>query len=64
MKIFQNCFYYPVEKLECVNHCDKRMGTALWKKAKEGKLGGSHHGALTANAPHCSLIITMRSCIT
>ena len=42
--------YYPVEKLECVNHCDKRMGTALRKKAKEGKLGGRRHGALTANA--------------
>ena len=26
------------------------MGTALQKKAKEGKLGGRHHGALTANA--------------
>ena len=42
--------YYSVEKLECVNHCDKRMGTAPRKKAKEGKLGGRRHGALTANA--------------
>ncbi|KAK7098137.1 hypothetical protein V1264_002497 [Littorina saxatilis] len=45
---------YPVEKLECVNHCDKRMGTALRKKAKEEKLGGRHRGALTANA--CTIL--------
>jgi hypothetical protein len=38
---------YPVEKLECINHCDKRMGTALRKKAKEEKLGGRRWGALT-----------------
>ena len=43
-----NC--YSVEKLECVNHSDKRMGTALQKKAKQGKLGGRRDGALTANA--------------
>lgn len=42
--------FYPVRKLECVNHCDKRMGTALRKKAKEGKLGGRRYGSLTANA--------------
>ncbi|XP_076444868.1 uncharacterized protein LOC143282880 [Babylonia areolata] len=41
---------YDVKKLECVNHCDKRMGTALRKKNKEAKLGGRRHGALTAGA--------------
>lgn len=41
---------YPVTKLECINHLDKRFGTALRKKAKEGKLGGRRHGALTAKA--------------
>ena len=29
-----------VKKLECVNHVDKRMGTALLKLAREKKLGG------------------------
>lgn len=38
-----------IDKLECLNHCDKRMGTALRKRAKEGKLGGKRRGALTAN---------------
>ena len=42
--------FYPVRKLECVNHCDKRLGTALRKKAKEECLGGRCYGALTANA--------------
>ena len=42
--------FYPVRKLECVNHCDKRMGTALRKKAKEERLGGRRYGALTANS--------------
>ena len=42
--------FYPVEKLECLNHCDKRMGTALRKKAKEAHLGGRRYGSLTANA--------------
>ena len=42
--------FYPVRKLECVNHCDKRMGTALRKKAKEERLGGRPYGALTANS--------------
>ena len=37
-----------VEKLQCVNHCDKRTGTALRKRAKDEKLGGKRHGALTA----------------
>ena len=46
--------FYPVEKLECVNHCDKRMGTALRKKAKEERLGGHRYGALTANA--CNIL--------
>ena len=41
--------FYPVKKLECINHVDKRMGTALRKKAKEEKLGGQGYGALTAN---------------
>ena len=38
-----------MKKLECINHVDKRMGTALRKKAKEEKLGGRGYGALTAN---------------
>ena len=41
---------YPVEKLECLNHCDKRMGKALCKKAKEAKLGGRRCGAVTAKS--------------
>ncbi|KAL8589053.1 hypothetical protein ACOMHN_055066 [Nucella lapillus] len=45
---------YRVKKLECVNHCDKRMGTALRKKAKEAKLGGHRRGALTAGA--CNIL--------
>ncbi|XP_076454221.1 uncharacterized protein LOC143289180 [Babylonia areolata] len=45
---------YPVKKLECVNHCDKRMGTALRKKAKEAKLGGRRRGALTIAA--CNIL--------
>jgi hypothetical protein len=36
-----------IEKLECVNHCHKRMGTALRKAQKEKKLGGKGHGRLT-----------------
>ena len=42
--------FYPVEKLECLNHCDKRMGTALCKKAKEAHLGGKCYGSLTVSA--------------
>ncbi|KAL8561275.1 hypothetical protein ACOMHN_047130 [Nucella lapillus] len=52
-KAVKDANLYQVEKLECLNHCDKRMGTALRKKAKECKLGG-RHGALTANA--CSIL--------
>ncbi|KAL8589050.1 hypothetical protein ACOMHN_055063 [Nucella lapillus] len=36
-----------VTKLECVNHCHKRMGTALRKAATEGRLGGRGVGRLT-----------------
>ena len=46
--------FYPVRKLECVNHCDKRIGTGLRKKAKEERLGGRRCGALTANA--CNIL--------
>lgn len=37
----------PIIKLECINHVQKRMGTALRKKAKEAKLGGRGQGKLT-----------------
>ena len=36
-----------ITKLECINHCHKRMGTALRKKAKESRLGGRGTGKLT-----------------
>ena len=39
---------YPVQKLECLNHASKRMGTALRKLAKDEKLGGRGEGRLTA----------------
>jgi len=42
---------YPgitVEKLECINHAHKRMGTALRKLSSQGKLGGKGVGKLTA----------------
>ncbi|XP_070202967.1 uncharacterized protein [Littorina saxatilis] len=41
---------YPgvqVEKLDCVNHAHKRMGTALRKLAKDERLGGKGVGRLT-----------------
>lgn len=41
---------YPgkvIEKEECINHADKRMGTALLKKSKEARLGGKGKGKLT-----------------
>ncbi|KAK7106560.1 hypothetical protein V1264_017799 [Littorina saxatilis] len=41
---------YPgvqVEKLDCVNHAHKRMGTALRKLAKAERLGGKGVGRLT-----------------
>ncbi len=37
-----------VEKLECINHAHKRMGTALRKLTKEKRLGGRGKGRLTA----------------
>lgn len=37
-----------VKKLDCLNHAHKRIGTALRKQAKEGKLGGAGVGRLTA----------------
>ncbi|KAL8583884.1 hypothetical protein ACOMHN_009638 [Nucella lapillus] len=62
-KAVKDANLYQVEKLECLNHCDKRMDTALRKKAKECKLGGRRHGALTANA--CSILQSYyRSAIT
>lgn len=42
-----NLNLYPVEKLECVNHAHKRMGTALRKLAKQERLGGNGYGRLT-----------------
>ena len=36
-----------IEKLECVNHVHKRMGTALRKLTKEERLGGRGQGRLT-----------------
>lgn len=36
-----------VDKLECLNHAHKRMGTALRKLAKEERLGGKGVGRLT-----------------
>jgi hypothetical protein len=36
-----------ITKLECVNHCHKRMGTALRKAKNEKKLGGKGPGRLT-----------------
>ena len=36
-----------IEKLECVNHAHKRMGTALRKLSKEERLGGRGKGRLT-----------------
>ncbi|XP_070178777.1 uncharacterized protein [Littorina saxatilis] len=53
-KAVSDANFYPVKKLECINHCDKRMGTALRKKAKEEKLGGRRHGALTAKT--CNIL--------
>lgn len=45
-----------IEKLECVNHCHKRIGTALRKKAKEEKLGGKKFGSLTVHT--CNVLQT------
>ncbi|XP_025097592.1 uncharacterized protein LOC112565918 [Pomacea canaliculata] len=36
-----------IKKLECVNHCHKRMGAALRKKSTEDNLKGRKYGALT-----------------
>ena len=36
-----------IEKLECINHVDKRMLSALLSRAKTEKLGGNGKGALT-----------------
>ena len=38
---------HPIEKLDCVNHADKRMGTALTKAIADHKLGGKGQGRLT-----------------
>ncbi|XP_070176989.1 uncharacterized protein [Littorina saxatilis] len=37
----------PITKLECTNHLPKRMGTALRKASKDGRLGGRGEGRLT-----------------
>ncbi|KAL8578095.1 hypothetical protein ACOMHN_055415 [Nucella lapillus] len=42
-----------VTKLECVNHCHKRMGTALRKAQTEGRLGGRGVGRLTKDKCSC-----------
>ena len=34
----------PVHKMDCVNHADKRMGTALRKATAEHQLGGKGLG--------------------
>lgn len=39
---------HELNKLECINHAHKRMGTALRKLSVEGKLGGKGVGKLTA----------------
>ena len=36
-----------IEKLECINHVDKRMGKALRKLSEEKRLGGNGKGKLT-----------------
>ena len=38
---------HTIAKLDCVNHAEKRMGTALRKAAKSAKLGGRGVGRLT-----------------
>ena len=40
---------HPIEKLNCINHTHKHMGTALRKLAKEQRLGGRGVGHLTEN---------------
>ena len=37
----------PTEKEECINHAQKRMGTALIEKSQEKGLGGKGRGKLT-----------------
>ena len=36
-----------IEKLECINHVDKRMGKVLRKLSEEKRLGGKGRGKLT-----------------
>ena len=48
---------YPVRKLECVSHCDKRTGTALRKKAMQERLCGHCYGALAANSSNLLQVI-------
>jgi hypothetical protein len=45
-----------VEKLECINHCHKRMGTTLRKAQKEKQLRSKGHGKLTLEK--CNLLQT------
>lgn len=45
---------HEIVKLECINHAHKRMGTALRKLSKLGKLGGKGLGKLTA--PKCKAL--------
>ena len=37
-----------IEKLECVNHAQKRLGTVLRKLSKQERLSGRGKGRLTA----------------
>jgi hypothetical protein len=37
----------PIEKIDCINHAEKRMGTALRNAAKIHGLGGKKAGSLT-----------------
>ena len=48
--LVQNKVYGPqiqIEKLDCINHADKRMGTALINLSKNERLGGRGDGRLT-----------------
>ena len=56
-----NANLYPVRKLECVSHCDKRTGTALRKKAMQERLCGHCYGAFAANS--CNLLqVILQEC--
>ncbi|XP_076455485.1 uncharacterized protein LOC143290080 [Babylonia areolata] len=42
-------YLHNIQKLDCLNHAHKRMGTALRKLAETGRLGGRGVGRLTKN---------------